>query len=43
MQDAGKVALVLGTTFAAGIVAGWLLNAYTRKVGESPRFRPYFM
>jgi hypothetical protein len=32
MQDAGKVAATLTVTFAAGVLTGWLLNSYTRKV-----------
>jgi uncharacterized membrane protein YciS (DUF1049 family) len=32
MQDGGKVAATLGITFAVGVVTGWLLNSYTRKV-----------
>ena len=34
MQDASKVAATLGVTFALGVVTGWLLNSYTRKVSE---------
>lgn len=32
MQDASKVAATLSVTFALGVVTGWLLNSYTRKV-----------
>jgi hypothetical protein len=32
MQDTGKVAATLGVTFAVGVITGWLLNSYTRKV-----------
>lgn len=32
MQDTGKVAAVIATTFFTGVVCGWLLNQYTRKV-----------
>lgn len=34
MQDASKVAATLGVTFAVGVLTGWLLNSYTRKVRE---------
>lgn len=35
MQDTKKAAAVLVAVFGAGIVTGWLLNQYTRKVNPS--------
>lgn len=35
MQEGGKAATALAATFALGVVAGWLLNTYTRKSLES--------
>ena len=32
MQDGGKVVIAVGVTFTAGVITGWLLNQYTRKV-----------
>jgi hypothetical protein len=37
MHDASKVAATLSVTFAIGVVTGWLLNSYTRKVRERER------
>lgn len=34
MQDAGKVVATLSVTFAVGVITGWLLNSYTRKVRQ---------
>lgn len=31
MQEGGKIAVAVTVTFTAGVVAGWLLNTYTRK------------
>lgn len=36
MQEASKVAATLGVTFAVGVLTGWLLNSYTRKVRMDP-------
>jgi hypothetical protein len=33
MQEGGKIAVAVSVTFLTGVVAGWLLNTYTRKVG----------
>lgn len=33
MQEGGKIVIAVSVTFAAGVVTGWLLNTYTRKVG----------
>jgi hypothetical protein len=35
MADAAKVTATLAVTFTAGVITGWLLNSYTRKVKES--------
>jgi len=32
MQQGGKIAIAVSVTFMAGVVTGWLLNTYTRKV-----------
>lgn len=37
MQDASKVAVTFSVTFAVGVVTGWLLNSYTRKVRRRER------
>lgn len=43
MQEGGKIAVAVSVTFAAGVVTGWLLNTYTRKVrpalGQTPGFQ----
>lgn len=33
MQEGGKIAVAVSVTFMSGVVVGWLLNTYTRKVG----------
>jgi hypothetical protein len=33
MQEGGKIAIAVSVTFMSGVVVGWLLNTYTRKVG----------
>jgi hypothetical protein len=32
MQEGGKIAVAVSVTFLTGVVTGWLLNTYTRKV-----------
>lgn len=32
MQEGGKIAVAVSVTFMSGVVVGWLLNTYTRKV-----------
>ena len=32
MADAAKITATLAVTFTAGVITGWLLNSYTRKV-----------
>jgi hypothetical protein len=34
MQEGGKIAVAVSVTFMSGVVVGWLLNTYTRKVGR---------
>lgn len=34
MQEGGKIAVAVSVTFMSGVVVGWLLNTYTRKVGK---------
>jgi hypothetical protein len=33
MQEGGKIVIAVSVTFTAGVITGWLLNTYTRKVG----------
>jgi hypothetical protein len=33
MQQGGKIVIAVSVTFTAGVITGWLLNTYTRKVG----------
>lgn len=32
MQEGGKIVVAVSVTFMSGVVVGWLLNTYTRKV-----------
>lgn len=34
MQEGGKIAVAVSVTFMSGVVVGWLLNTYTRKVSN---------
>jgi hypothetical protein len=34
MQEGGKIAVAVSVTFMSGVVVGWLLNTYTRKVSQ---------
>jgi hypothetical protein len=33
MQEGGKIVIAVSMTFTVGVITGWLLNTYTRKVG----------
>lgn len=35
MQEGGKIAVAVSVTFMSGVVVGWLLNTYTRKVHQA--------
>ncbi len=35
MNEKGRVVVVLGTTFTLGVVTGFLLNTYTRRVSDN--------